>query len=62
MSYVAGINRAQIMLLPEAIDDYITAGNPVHFIDALYIRTSSRASVWNDKVLESPKFFSYEGS
>ena len=34
MSYVAGISRAQIMLLPEVIDDYITAENPVRFIDA----------------------------
>ncbi len=33
MSYVAGISRAQIMLFPEAINDYITAKNPVRFID-----------------------------
>ena len=34
MCYVEGISRAQIMLLPEVIDDYITAENPVRFIDA----------------------------
>ena len=34
MSYVEGISRVQIMLLPEVIDDYITAENPVRFIDA----------------------------
>ncbi len=34
MSYVEGTSRSQIMLLPEVIDDYITAENPVRFIDA----------------------------
>ncbi len=34
MCYVSGISRAQIMFLPEVIDDYITAENPVRFIDA----------------------------
>ena len=32
MSYAAGISRAQIMLFPDAIDDYITSENPVRFI------------------------------
>ena len=34
MSYIEGINRDQIVLFPEAIDDYITKENPVRFIDA----------------------------
>lgn len=34
MAYVEGVNRDQITLFPEAIDDYITEDNPVRFIDA----------------------------
>lgn len=29
-----GTNREEVLLFPEAIDDYITAENPVRFIDA----------------------------
>src|SRR6187402_1382929 len=34
MNYVAGASREQSLLFPEIIDDYITPGNPVRFIDA----------------------------
>lgn len=34
MSYIKGVSREQIVLFPEAIDDYITKDNPVRFIDA----------------------------
>lgn len=34
VSYIAGVNRDQVVLFPEAIDDYITPDNPVRFIDA----------------------------
>ena len=34
MSYIAGVSRDQVVLFPEAIDDYITEDNPVRFIDA----------------------------
>jgi transposase len=34
MNYVAGAPREQSLLFPEVIDDYITPGNPVRFIDA----------------------------
>jgi transposase len=34
MAYIRGINRKQITLFPEAVDDYITEDNPVQFIDA----------------------------
>ena len=34
MNYVAGASREQSLLFPEVIDDYITPGNPVRFIDA----------------------------
>lgn len=34
MAYIRGVNRKQIILFPEAVDDYITEDNPVQFIDA----------------------------
>jgi transposase len=34
MGYLEGIDRHQVMLLPAAVDDYVTAGNPVRAIDA----------------------------
>jgi transposase len=34
MSYVEGTNREQVVLFPAVIDDYVTADNPVRFVDA----------------------------
>jgi transposase len=34
MTHISGHDRSQILLLPEAIDDYVEADNPVRFIDA----------------------------
>src|ERR1043165_4977477 len=34
MNYVAGADRAEVLLFPEALEDYITEENPVRFIDA----------------------------
>ncbi|MGI9420274.1 MAG: IS1182 family transposase [Geminicoccaceae bacterium] len=34
MSHIEGVNRSQTLLLPEAVDDYVGADNPVRFIDA----------------------------
>jgi hypothetical protein len=34
MTHIAGLDRAQLLLLPEAVDDYVGADNPVRFIDA----------------------------
>lgn len=34
MHYVEGLNRNQLTLFPEALDDYISRDNPVHFLDA----------------------------
>src|SRR5215469_15544581 len=34
MTYIAGHDRAQSLLLPEALDDYVGHDNPVRFIDA----------------------------
>src|SRR6266851_188548 len=34
MDYIRGVNRDQVMLFPESVEDYITKDNPVRFIDA----------------------------
>ena len=34
MDYIRGTSRHQVMLFPESVEDYITADNPVRFIDA----------------------------
>jgi len=38
MDYIRGVDRNQITLFPEAVEDYITADNPVRFIDAFVSR------------------------
>jgi transposase len=34
MTHISGHDRSQMLLLPEAVDDYVGADNPVRFIDA----------------------------
>ncbi len=34
MAHIEGVSRSQTLLLPEAVDDYVGADNPVRFIDA----------------------------
>jgi transposase len=34
MTHISGFERSQLLLLPEAVDDYVGADNPVRFIDA----------------------------
>jgi hypothetical protein len=34
MTHLAGFERDQLLLLPEAVDDYVEADNPVRFIEA----------------------------
>ncbi len=34
MTYIRGVDRKQVILFPEVIDDYIEEDNPVRFIDA----------------------------
>ena len=34
MTHISGFERSPLLLLPEAIDDYVAADNPVRFIDA----------------------------
>jgi len=35
MKYIAGSDRGEVLLLPEALEDYIGADNPVRFIARL---------------------------
>ena len=34
MAHLSGTDRSQLLLLPEAIDDYVGPSNPVRFIEA----------------------------
>src|SRR5438552_14129240 len=34
MNYIAGSDRGEVLLLPEALEDYIGPENPVRFIEA----------------------------
>ncbi len=34
MAHHSGTDRAQLLLLPEAVDDYVGPDNPVRFIEA----------------------------
>ena len=34
MAHISGEDRSQLLLLPDAVDDYVGADNPVRFIDA----------------------------
>jgi len=38
MAHIPGFKRSQLLLLPEAVDDYVGADNPVRFIDAFVDR------------------------
>ena len=38
MAYIAGTDRTQAVLLPEVLDDYVAAANPVRFLDAWVAR------------------------
>ncbi len=34
MAHIGGFEQDQLLLLPEAVDDYVDGENPVRFIDA----------------------------
>lgn len=38
MNHIAGLDRAQTLLFPERLEDYITPENPVRFLDAFIAR------------------------
>jgi hypothetical protein len=35
MTYIAGHDRSQLLLLPEAVDDYVGSDNPVRFASSM---------------------------
>jgi transposase len=37
VSYIRGADRSEVLLFPEAIDDYIPEDNPVRFVDAFVL-------------------------
>jgi transposase len=50
MAHLAGTDRSQLLLLPEAVDDYVGPDNPVRFIEAfvdgLDLGTAGFVRVW----------------
>jgi hypothetical protein len=44
MMHIHGLDRGQLLLLPEAIDDYVAADNPIRFIDAFVEGLDSRVA------------------
>ena len=44
MSYIQGVDRSQTMLLPAAVEDYVSSDNPVRAIDA-FVETLDLASL-----------------
>jgi transposase len=51
MHHVTGTPREQTTLLPEAIEDYVTAENPVRFIDAFVDKLDLRGLGFNNAQL-----------
>jgi hypothetical protein len=39
MAHISGSDRSQLLLLPETIEDYVSADNSVRFIDAFVARS-----------------------
>src|SRR5919206_4221875 len=44
MRHVTGHDRSQLLLFPEAVDDYVGPDNPVRFIDAFVDRLDLAAA------------------
>jgi DNA invertase Pin-like site-specific DNA recombinase len=64
MAHISGFARDQLLLLPEAVDDYVDAENPVRFIDAFvdgldalkFARSGDTLIVWKlDRLARSMK-------
>ena len=49
MEHIVGTSREQLTLLPEAIEDYVSAENPVRFVDA-FVNTLDLRSLGFQKV------------
>ena len=46
MRHITGIPRLQLVLFPESLDEYISADNPVQFIDAFVDSLSLEATAY----------------
>ena len=51
MNHIQGSDRGEVLLLPEALDDYITPENPVRFIDAFVMQLDLAAHGFKHAVL-----------
>jgi transposase len=51
MNYIAGSDRGEALLFPEVLDDYITAENPVRFIDAFVAQLDLSKAGFTNAVL-----------
>ncbi|VXD07298.1 hypothetical protein SPHINGOT1_80033 [Sphingomonas sp. T1] len=46
MAHLSGTGRSQLLLLPEAVDDYVGPDNPVRFIEAFVDGLDLGAAGW----------------
>ena len=56
MSHLEGVDRNQLVLFPEALDEYVSVDNPIRFIDAQLAITPEKETL-NRKLLEQPAPF-----
>ncbi|MGA7674297.1 MAG: hypothetical protein WCA78_04535 [Rhizomicrobium sp.] len=47
MAHISDFERSQLLLLPEAVDYYVGADNPVRFIDAFVDELDLAAAEFN---------------
>ena len=53
MAHISGFERSQVLLLPEAVDDYVGADNSVRFIDAFVDGLDLAAAGFNGVVAKA---------
>src|SRR2546426_428498 len=51
MNYIAGSDRGEALLLPEVLDDYVAAENPVRFIDVFVAQLDLSKAGFTNAVL-----------
>lgn len=57
MMHISGHHRSQMLLLPEAVDDYVGTDNPVRFVDAFVdeVTLRRRGSAGSRRRRRSPR-------
>ena len=50
MTHIFGFERSQLLLLPEAVDDYVGVDNPVRFVDQFVDGLDLAAAGFNGSV------------